>query len=82
MASVDEPMGNAELRLTLAGLESEIAEIKSLSISTNEQAKLTNGNVAKLKLWQSYVIGFCACLGLMFISILIPLLVAYIQVHK
>lgn len=39
-------MGNAELRLTLAGIESEVSEIKGLAMSTNTQAKLTNGHVA------------------------------------
>lgn len=43
---VDVPMGNAELRLTLAGIESEVSEIKGLAMSTNTQAKLTNGHVA------------------------------------
>ena len=38
-------MGNAELRLTLASIENEISDVKSISMETHEQAKKTNGRV-------------------------------------
>lgn len=79
---VDQPMGNAELRLSLAGIESEIAEVKGIAMETREQAKKTNGAVASLKLWRSYIVGFCACLFLFIVSIGIPLLAALLTTHK
>lgn len=42
----------------------------------------TNGRVNKLERWQSYVLGFCAALSLIFISILIPIFTAYIQARR
>ncbi len=38
-------MGNAELRLTLASIESEVGDVKSISMETRDQAKRTNGRV-------------------------------------
>lgn len=36
------------------------------------QTGKTNGRVTNLERWQSYVIGFCACLSLILLSIIIP----------
>lgn len=44
-SDVDQPMGNAELRLTLASLENEIGDVKGLSLDIHEQTKKTNGRV-------------------------------------
>lgn len=38
-----------------------------------DQVKKTNGRVSSLEKWQSYVIGFCGCLTLLFIPVLIYL---------
>lgn len=46
------------------------------------QTTATNGRVRKLEQWQSYVIGFCACLGIILFSILIPLISSLIQSGK
>lgn len=42
---VDSPMGNAELRLNFANIESELADNKRITLATHEQAKKTNGRV-------------------------------------
>lgn len=42
---VDKPMGNAELRLSLAGIESEVAAVKNTLDEVHTQAKKTNGRV-------------------------------------
>lgn len=42
---IDKPMGNAELRLSLLSIENEIGDVKSIAMSTHEQAKKTNGRV-------------------------------------
>lgn len=46
------------------------------------QTTTTNGRVTKLERWQSYVLGFCACMSLLLFSVVIPLipaLASYIQ---
>lgn len=43
-----------------------------------EQVKRTNGRVSNLERWQSYVIGFCACIAVL----ILPLLWAIIQSGK
>lgn len=45
MSNVEEPMGNTELRLILAGIEEEIADVKSIALDTKAQATKTNGKV-------------------------------------
>lgn len=42
---VDKPMGNAELRLSLASIESEIASVSTKVDAVHTQAKKTNGRV-------------------------------------
>lgn len=42
---VDQPMGNAELRLTLASIENEIGDVKSIAMETRQGQKYTNGKV-------------------------------------
>lgn len=46
---VDRPMGNAELRLTLANIASEVVDTKAIAIETHTQAKATNGRVTYLE---------------------------------
>lgn len=46
------------------------------------QTMKTNGRVSKLERWQSYVIGFCACLSLLVIVIGVPILIELIRVGK
>ncbi|HEY6019623.1 MAG TPA: hypothetical protein VIY48_06905 [Candidatus Paceibacterota bacterium] len=46
------------------------------------QTTKTNGRVTKLEKWQSYVLGFCAAVSLMLLSVVIPLASAFIQSGK
>ena len=47
------------------------------------QTTKTNGRVGRLEKWQSYVVGFCACLSLVFISVLIPVIsIAMGLIHR
>jgi hypothetical protein len=46
------------------------------------QTTATNGRVRRLERWQSYVIGFCACLSLILFSAVIPIVAAYIQAAR
>jgi hypothetical protein len=38
------------------------------------QTTKTNGRVSRLERWQSYVIGFCAAIFVLLVSVLIPLI--------
>lgn len=42
-------MGNTELRLTLAGIQEEIADVKSIALDVRAQATKTNGRVRWLE---------------------------------
>lgn len=42
------------------------------------QTQKTNGRVSSLEKWQSYVLGFCACIAIL----ILPLLWAIIQSGK
>lgn len=46
------------------------------------QTVKTNGRVSTLERWQSYVVGFCVCIGFVLFSILIPFATSYIQSGK
>ena len=59
-AQADEDMAfQTDIRASLTRIES--------------QTTMTNGRVSKLERWQSYVVGFCACLSLMLFSLFIPI---------
>lgn len=62
-------------------IDEKFLDIKDSLNRIEAQTVKTNGSVAKIKLWQSYVIGFCACLGIMLISVIIPLFATYLQIH-
>lgn len=55
MIDVEKPMGNAELRLTLAGIQEEIGDVKSIALDTKTQAMKTNGKV----MWHTKTIWLC-----------------------
>ena len=52
-------------------------DIRQALTRIETQTTMTNGRVRSLERWQSYVLGFCACLSLMMFSILIPAVFAY-----
>ncbi len=70
---VDSSMGNVELRLTLANIESEIAEVKSIAIDTKAETQATNGKVARIIIWKEQMIGRMQSFGLCLVLIIIPL---------
>ena len=77
-----------ELDQILAAARKEDDDFKfniSQSLTRIEtQTSMTNGRVTKLERWQSYVVGFCACLSLLIFSIIIPLvpsLIEYLKTH-
>lgn len=55
MSNLEEPMGNIELRLTLAGIQEEIGDVKSIALDTKAQATKTNGKV----MWHTKTIWLC-----------------------
>lgn len=55
MSSVEEAMGNTELRLTLATIQEEIGDVKSIALDTKAQATRTNGKV----MWHTKTIWLC-----------------------
>lgn len=54
---VEHPMGNTELRLTLATIQEEVADSKSIGLKNLEQFKELNGSVKSMKKWQEQVKG-------------------------
>ena len=54
-------------------------DIRQSLTRIESQTTMTNGRVNKLERWQSYVIGFCACLSLLLFSAGIPIVTAFIQ---
>lgn len=38
-----------------------------------------DGRVSKLEVWQSYVIGFCACVALLLVPIIIAIVLDYVK---
>lgn len=67
---VDKPMGNAELRLTLASIESEIVETKGIAIETRVQTTKTNGRVTSLEKSKYVTMGAVGVLSAVVVPIL------------
>jgi len=62
------------LKDQITGFEKDTREsLARIEIQTTQH----NGRMKRLELWQAYVFGFCACLSLMLLSILIPAAFAY-----
>jgi hypothetical protein len=72
---LDSQMGNAELRLTLASIESEISEVKGIAMETRDQARKTNGRVSRLENWRWLLLG----MGSITTIVLLPILFLYIS---
>lgn len=65
MTDLETPMGNAELRLSLANIESEVVDVKRIALETHEQAKRTNGRVSWLEKLAWITIGALPILSFM-----------------
>lgn len=72
--TLDSPMGNTELRITLAGIESEIGDVKSIAIETRDQAVKTNGSVANVKEDLAFWRGALWVMGAVIVFIVLPIL--------
>jgi hypothetical protein len=70
----EEPYKNREI-------EEMFSDVKATLTRIETQTTKTNGRVGKLEKWQNFVVGFCVCMSIMFISIIIPLLAAFIAAH-
>ena len=58
------PYSNRELREKWDGIEASLMKIL-------EQTSITNGRVTKLEHWQSMVLGYCACLTMLVLPLII-----------
>ena len=71
-------MRNA-FELRMADFEKDTREsLARIEVTTTTQ----NGRVGSLERWQSYVIGFCVCLGIVLFSVLVPVISSFIQAGK
>ncbi len=59
----EEPYQNRELREMFGDIKRDLARIET-------QTTKTNGRVSLLERWQSYVLGFCACVALLIIPVI------------
>jgi hypothetical protein len=62
-------------------MDMKFAEIKDILLGQNEQmgeikaqVKTTNGRVSSLEKWKIFVIGFCTCITVLMIPLLIALI--------
>lgn len=67
----EEPYQNREIREMFSEVREALDRIEL-------QTTKTNGRVSILERWQSYVLGFCAALMLVFLSI-IPLMLSLLK---
>lgn len=80
-SKLEHSMGNTELRLSLSAIGDEIREVKQIATETRIQTVKTNGRVSKLERWQSYVIGFCACVVLIMLPTVLLLVQILFKLH-
>lgn len=50
-------MGNAELRLTLQEIHTEVAETKGIAMETRQLQTVANGKTASLSKWREQMVG-------------------------
>ena len=60
----EEPYHNREIREMFDDVKDALDRIE-------RQTTQTNGRVTVLERWQSYVLGFCACIGLVLLPIIL-----------
>ena len=77
-----EPYQNREIDQKHQALMGAIADVKTITMETREQAIKTNGRVGKLEQWRSYITGGLAVLVVMMLPILIWLDFSNISVKK
>ena len=69
---MDTPYLNREL-------DEKFSDIKEALERIEAQTTRTNGRVGRLEHWQAYVIGFCACITLLILPVLMVLVNNYFR---
>lgn len=68
----EEPYKNREIEEMFNDVKDTLGRIEA-------QTTKTNGRVSKLERWQSYVIGFCACVALLIIPLILAMAKLFIH---
>lgn len=71
----EQPYKNREL-------QEKFADIREYLIRIEDQTTKTNGRVNRLEGFQKYIIGFCTAIGIILVSIVIPLISAILSSHQ
>jgi hypothetical protein len=59
-----EAISFGEMKEKVSGIAADVAEVKTALNEIRKEVKATNGSVAELKLWQAYIKGALAFVGL------------------
>jgi hypothetical protein len=59
-----EAFNLGEMKEKVSGIASDVSEVKEALKEIRNEVKATNGSVADLKLWQAYIKGALAFVGL------------------
>jgi hypothetical protein len=59
-----EAFNLGEMKEKVSGIASDVSEVKEALKEIRNEVKATNGSVAELKLWQAYIKGALAFVGL------------------
>lgn len=81
MSMGERPYSKREIDSIVLGLKDQISGFEKDTRESLARIELQttqhNGRMKRIELWQAYVLGFCACLSFMLLSILIPAAFAY-----
>jgi hypothetical protein len=64
----------AEAQYKNREIDEKLSEIRSLILEVRAQTIKTNGRVSSLENWKSYTIGFCACISVIIIPVVLMLI--------
>ncbi len=62
-----------------AVIQNDIKYIRETLDALKEQVKIANGRTKKLEIFKSWVIGFCTCISILLLPILLNLIVLFIK---
>lgn len=66
------PYQNREIKEMFGDVRESLGRIET-------QTSKTNGRVTKLEKWQSWVLGFCAAISIVLLSVVIPLAFVFLK---